>query len=311
MRINVDKLKLFTPHRAIPKHIRSEFFECTGMDHLRGGLKIYYFIDRAAGVHLTDAPNGLTIDFNPTKYTYGHNYQQIGRAGLAEVAQAIEDRYQTPFREWDVSGFDYNSDIEVEHHPSTYYPELGKLKGWIVRVTESTSIGYKTKSNTKAFTLYDKLVRCYADGTPVPPEDEGKHIIRPELSLNKGLSNIKELKTMRTFNDYLQPENYPKVPELWLKTYELIEKNEPVEDMPGLSRSERDMLAAIQMYTLNGYKERLRIEHHKNRGWRHHFNKVNELMQKVRAHRKLNTLTRVEELNLMVRQRAQELIAAA
>lgn len=305
----MDKIKLFTPHNAIPRHIRSEYFECTGVDHLRGGLKTYYYIDRKTGVHLTDTPNGLTIEFNPTRYTHGHNYQQIDRKGLAEVAQAIEDRYQTPFREWTVSGFDYNSNIEVEHHPEAYFTELGKLKKWNVRETDKTGVGYQTSTNSKAFTLYDLHVRCKETDTPIPPTNEGKHIIRLEVSFNKELPKVKQLRQMRTFNDYLQPENYRKLPELWLNTFEQIEKNEPVEEIPGLTTAERNMLTAIQRYTLNGYRERVKIDHPNGKHY-YQFRKIDELLQKVRVYRKRNLLTRVEELTQKVQQRAQELVLA-
>lgn len=308
----MDKLRLFTPRNAvpIPITIRKGVFECTGTAVLgNSGLKNYYYIDHATGVHLTDGPNGLSLEVNPTKYLHGHNYQQIDRNELAEFAQLIEDRYQTEFTDWKVSAFDYNSDIEVEHNPARYFTEMGKLAKWRVRETDGTGIGYQTASNTKAFTLYDLHLRCKQDDTPISEDREGENRIRLEASFNSKLPSVKELRHMQTFRDYLQPDNYRSLPELWLKTYEMIEKNEPVEYIPHLTRAERDMLTAIRTYTLNGYRDRLKIDY-PNGGHYYHFKKVEQLMEKVRAHRRTNTITQVEELNQKVRQRAQELIQA-
>lgn len=306
----MDKLRLYTPHRgAIQRHIKKEFFTCTGNKVLPNDLKIYFYEDKEAGVVLTYSPSFVTIECNPTKFLNGHNYQQIDRKGLELFTTMITDRYDADFRLWDVSLFDFNSDIEVNDPPAKYFKDLGRLKLWERTPKRNGNLTYRTSSGSRAFVLYDLHKRCKKDGTPIPPEHKGKYIIRLEASFNRDLPKIKGLNDMRTLNDYLESDKYKRLPNLWVETYELIEKNEPLSEVPNLSKKECDMLASIQLHTLNGYREKLRIEYPNN--YPYHFKQIEELVQKVRCHLQSQVVNRIAELNFKVREKANQLILAA
>src|SRR4051812_12679904 len=112
-----------------------------------------------------------------------------------------------------------------------------------------SGINYSTTSNTKAVTFYDLHHRCELDKTELP---ESTNTIRIEASFNKMLPTVKELKHMRTLNDYTQPQNYQQLPKLWLNSYEAVEKNETLEQLPDLTKKEVEILDKIKYLTVNG-----------------------------------------------------------
>lgn len=307
----MDKLRLYTSYKtAIPRHIRKGAFDCTGEKRLQCGLSVFYYADYETGVHLTSHPHGITVECNPTTFQHGNNYQMIDRKGLQDFTHAFSERYETDFSVWDVSLFDYNADIAVRHKPATYFKHLGDLKSWERTPKRNGNLTYKTASDSRAFVAYDLHLKCKKNKQPIPPECEGVNKLRLETSFNKGLSNVKALQNMTTLADYTQPHNYKQLPQLWLDTYEAVDKNEGVEHIPDLTLKEELLLAAIEKYTLAGYREKLKIDYPKD--CRYHIQKVNALLQKIRLHRnKEGLLSHIDELNQKVRDRAKELILAA
>lgn len=305
----MDKLRLFTAHyAAIPKHVLTSCFVLYKEPTVIKGtdLKIYYWYDYQRGVHIVSSPSGISIETNPTRFLKGHNLYQINRVELLDFVSKFNDTYSSDFSNWNVSLFDYNNDIQVDHAPSRYFAMFGGLKKWD-RTPYETGINYVTTSNTKALTFYDLGNRCKVDKKELP---HSPNTIRIEASFNKMLPTIKELKNMRTLEDYTETDNYRQLPRLWLNSYEAVEKNETVDHIPDLTKKEVEILDKIQRLTVNGYRDKLKIDypaHH-----RYHFNQLENLLQKMRDHRqKHNLLGEVDELNKKVRERAKQLILAA
>ena len=197
-------------------------------------------------------------------------------------------------------------DIDLNHHVREYFDILGRLKKWKTRIYD-TGINYSTASNTKAITFYDLHHHCKLTKTELPASSKR---IRIETSFNKMLPSIKELKNMLTLEDYTKVNNYQKLPKLWLSSYEAIEKNETAEHIPGLNKKEVDILDQINRLTVNGYRNKLRIDYPKD--CRYHFAKLENLLQKMRVYRQKHDLPNlVDELNLKVRERAKQLILAS
>jgi hypothetical protein len=256
------------------------------------------------GVSLTSSPKGVTVEANPTVYITGNNNRQINRQQLTEFVRSLSDTYLCNFGKWDLSLFDFNSDIQVNHPPHQYFELCGSLKTWTRRPYES-GINYSTSSNTKALTLYDRGDRA---------QDPDTHTIRIEASFNKQIKSITEIKNrkMKTMNDFTTPDNYRQLPKLWLEAYEQLNKNETFDYQPAdLSDYELDVLDRVRLLTLNGYRQKLRVDYPRN--FRYQEMKLEALLDKLRAHRHRNNLPLdiIGELNQKVRDRAAQLIAEA
>ncbi|RYE20751.1 MAG: hypothetical protein EOP51_17160 [Sphingobacteriales bacterium] len=300
----MDKLKLFTSDKhSIPLHIRKATFRCTGTQNMEGGLTVYHYLDREAGVRLTDTPTGLSIECNPTKFLKDNNYTMIGRNGLSRFMQVASEYYETDLGKWAVSLFDFNIDLALSHPPHIYLELFGNLKNWNVREYTKTGVSYQTKSNSKALTVYDLNERCRAKGDTIP-EDTHPYVLRIEISINKAPHKIKQLSNMKTLADYTTPDNYANLPKLLLNTFEGVHLNEPVPHVPNLKKKEADIIAAIQLYTLTGYRHKLKLEYPNT--FRYHYRQIDELLKKVSQHR--HTLTPAQELIEKVRERAQHLV---
>ena len=305
----MDKLKLFTPFADFPKHILKTEFECCGVKHLPKGLKIYHYIDRLTGVTLNDLPNGFTLEFNPTKFLKGNNFEQINRIELIESVQKLSDLYRTNFNFWEVSGFDFNSNLELEHKPALYINYLGSLKNW-TQIIDVNGKTYHTKSNTKGLIFYDKSLEFIKRKQDIPIQFENKNILRIEASINKEISKIKALEKMKTMSNFTTKENYQQLPKLWLSMYEEVEKNEKEIYLQNLTKKENDMLTAIEKYTLNGYRNKLKIEYPKQ--FPYHFKQLEKLVEKVKEFRiKNGIISLMDELNSKMKVRANQLILEA
>jgi len=301
----MDKLKLFFPNKeAMPRHIMKQHFTCTGASEVRPGVRVYYYNDREAGVKITDTTNGLTIETNPTRFIEGHNYTMIDRKGLEHFTTAFSNRYKTDFSLWHVSLFDFNSNITLSHPPGLYLANFGGLKTWVKTEYMQTGINYHTRSKTKALTCYDLNERCKQNKEPIP--QDAPHTLRIELSINRQPNKQKELRDMQTLHDYTQPANYVRFPAIWHNTFNQITRNEAVVYIPGLTKREADMVAAIELHTLNGYRNKLKIDYPKN--YRYHYSKIEELIEKIKEHQ---PTTLFDELSQKVEDRAKQLIATA
>lgn len=272
---------------------------------------MYRYIDDYHGVELVDTPTHLSLTFNPTKFWKGHNWQMIGRDELEQVKYKLNELYCIDVGEWTVSGFDFNFNLQTKYRPAIYFPLFGYLQRigqQQVYMCKRTGITYSNQSNTKAVTLYNLHLRKKKEKEPIPPEFEGLYILRVEISVNSKINQIALLRDMQTFEDYLNPGNYAKLPQLLFQMYEKIEKEEPMPYVPNLKKAERDMIAAIRMHSLNGYRNQLRHQYPKN--YSYYCKRIDVVLEKVRnEQRKNGTLSLIDELNQKVKEqvhRSQE-----
>ena len=92
--------------------------------------------------------------------------------------------------------------------------------------------------------------------------------------------------------------------------YNQVIKNEKEIYIPNLTKKENDMMTAIEKYTINGYRNKIKIEYPKN--FRHEFIKIDKLMDKVKEFRiQHGIISLMDELNSKMIIRTNELILAA
>jgi hypothetical protein len=259
----MDKLTLSTPyHSSLTKEQRLKFTQylSTKGAGTAGTLRITTSQDTITGVVLKDRPNGLSLTFNPSKFYHGKNFEQINLPQLTEVIEFISDYYQTNLKEWNVAGFDWCENITLKHPPEQYISHMGKLKAYDVEVYKKTGKTYHTSSNTKAVTLYNKIDEMQRRKEEIPPTEQGANILRIEVGINKAPQTIKHLSTMQTLNDYLEPDNYAKLPELWAAMFSQIETNETLNLHSNLTEREQTLVLYLEKFGWKGYRDKLRID---------------------------------------------------
>lgn len=264
----MDKLTLSTPyHSALTKEQRLKFTNYLSSKGAgtNGSLRITTSMDNLTGVVLKCRPNGLTITFNPSKIFHGKNFEQVNREQLTEVVDWLSSYYQTNLKEWNVSGFDWCENITVNHAPERYINFTGKLKKYEWEKYNRTGKTYNTASQTKSITLYNKVDEMKQRKEEIPPSEAGANILRIEVGINKAPQAIKLLSEMQTMNDYLQPENYAKLPQLWSAMFNQIETNEQLTTLPQLTEREQTLILYLDKFGWDGYRAKLRVDHKQSR----------------------------------------------
>lgn len=260
----MDKLTLSTPDTLqISKPQRQKFnkYLSTKGAGANGSLRIITSMDTLKGVVLKCRPNGLSLTLNPSKLYHGKNFEQINLQQLTEVVDWLSEHYQTNLKEWNVSAFDWCENFNLNHAPERYINLTGKLKSYEWERYNKTGKTYNTSSQTKAVTLYNKVDEMKQRKEEVTPSEAGANILRIEVAINKAPQTIKQLSTMQTMNDYLQPANYAKLPQLWAAMFNQIEMNEPLTTLSNLSKREQTLVLYLDKFGWNGYRDKLRIDY--------------------------------------------------
>lgn len=214
-----------------------------------GSMRVVVFNNRA-----------LSLQGSLSKYYFNSNIYTPNQNNVQEAIESLSGRLGLDFGDVSVTRLDVASVIVTEHIPRLYYSSMVE-KPYFERLQLSeNSLLYKTQRRDLSF--YDKGSQLIKDGQPIPPEYEGKNLLRYEMRLRK--RPVEQLGLQRlTGKDLYSKEVYQRAVRMWLTEFESISKSNKLtmitQDTKHTVKSVRDLFLARAVQSSNRQEDIMRF----------------------------------------------------
>ena len=200
------------------------------------------------------------------KFATGNNVSPIGRRGVINAIEEIQDILHLPLMKASVKSFDFAKNIITKYEPKIYFPYLGNMQ-YHTRLVQPTTINYKNA--TREFCTYDKIKELKSHREVVPPLYANLNLLRMEWKLQRDILKYFNLPLL-TPQSLTDEDFYVRLCNDFYKTYLSIDKLKKYKiDMKNITTKEQlkkmGVLSIIQMQggkleALESINERLQMK---------------------------------------------------
>ena len=149
-----------------------------------------------------------------------HSLWNVGAMDVKDGIVMISDMLHLPMERATIRKFDYAWNLEMDYSPDVYMRYLGR-HGRYKRLENPGSLVYNLPSRNLNF--YDKVREVKGANDPIPPEYEGRNILRYEKGYVQQVAKYFNKDTI-TAGMLYAPGFYRTIRENWYSDYQSIKK---------------------------------------------------------------------------------------